>query len=202
MDGMTKFFVDLLEMMGYAPTKWRVTVMREWATKENVLEANGATVLYNRAFNPLATTWTSDDVRISSVDIGHGKGNWNSVPVKIYATHEDGVLATYKTLMLNYYPAIRNCLKDQTGYLAAVGNFKTWVGSEAYGKDMINFMNNCFESRTELVTEQPVVDPVKELNDAVLKRLDIIGYASRLTTIACGDYEEVLKLHSQLKKFF
>ena len=197
MDELDKFFIDLLDMMKLAPTEWRVGVLKEWARNES-------TALYEQAFNPLATTWYTDDTPLSIKNIGYGPGNWNSVPVRIYASHETGVLATFKTLSLDYYFNIRNCLKDQTGYVAAISDFKTWVGSEAYGRNMVNFMNNSSASKTDLFDKKisATSSPITELNEALMKRFAIMGYASRLTLGALGDYDEMLKLYDQLKSQF
>ena len=100
-----------------------------WAVREGMPEY---------AHNPLATTRLSDNTPLNqSFNIGHGPGNWNSVPVRVYASIDAGVQATYETLALDYYPFIRKCLTEKVVYTEAIPEFKTYVGSEAYGRELL-----------------------------------------------------------------
>ena len=128
------FFAALCRRFGWEPTAWRLAVFEYWATQEGMP--------FDRTFNPLATTRLSPGIRLDTTyDEGFGPGNWNGVPVRVYATPEDGITATFETLSLDYYPSIRRCFADQTGHAEAVAEFATYVGSESYGRRVVDFMN-------------------------------------------------------------
>lgn len=133
--GLDSFFTALCRGMGWEPTPWRIDVFTFWAQQEGML--------YERTFNPLATTRTGPGITLQSLDMGFGPGNWNSVPVRMYATEESGVEATRQTLLLDYYVNVRRCFADQRGYPEAVGprDFTSWVGSNVYGQRIVDHMN-------------------------------------------------------------
>jgi len=98
--------------------------------------------------HPLATTRLSPATPLDeSFDIGFGPGCWNGVPVRVYRDAEAGIAATVETLSLDYYPNIRRCFADETGYNEAIPEFATYVGSDAYGKDLVAFMRGLPPSR-------------------------------------------------------
>lgn len=191
------FKKELMSMYLLDLTPWRSEFLDFWALQEGMS--------YDKTFNPFATTWLSTDVNLNNLyNIGYGPGNWNSVPVRVYASQHDGVKATFNTLQLSYYNNIRKAISEQKINPDIVGpkDFTSWVGSDAYGKAILAHML-AFEvkSGSEPVVT-PVLDPVTELNNAVTKRLQLLQYCSRLETIALGDYNEMLKLHSQLSPQF
>lgn len=143
-----EFFAGLLRRLGYEVTPWRLAVLDYWADMEGMP--------FERTWNPLATSRPpGDDVFLSSEDIGHGPGNWNSVPVRIYHDAVSGIEATAETLELSYYPNIRRSLRDQVGYSEIVPEFKTYVGSDAYGPNVLQFMRSSQASREPLSPVPP-----------------------------------------------
>ena len=142
-----EFFIALCGMLKWEPTPWRLAVFDFWANQEGMP--------FHETFNPLATTQPGD-VNLA-FNKSYGPGNWNSVPVRVYRTEGAGVVATATTLMNGYYPNILRCFKDQTGYYEAVGprDFTSWVGSEDYGRRVVDFMNACAaDKEAELTYEQ------------------------------------------------
>ncbi|MFN8036684.1 MAG: hypothetical protein U0V73_12190 [Acidimicrobiia bacterium] len=88
----TKWGTDVLSALGMPLTDQNVTAMTAWARAEGT----------DAAFNPIATTQSSP-----------GATNFNSVGVKNYASYEDGLAATVKTLTNGRYGNILAAL--QTG---------------------------------------------------------------------------------------
>jgi hypothetical protein len=128
-----EFFGRVCEGMGWDPSAWRLAVFAEWAKCEGMPLA--------QTWNPLATTRVSAAAaRNTGFDIGFGPGNWNSVQVGVYRDAAAGIAASVETLSLDYYPTIRRCFADETGYDGAVAEFATYVGSEAYGGQLVAFM--------------------------------------------------------------
>lgn len=141
------FFAAVCRGMGWEPTPWRVAVFLYWAGRESGGQ------LFTRARNPLATTWRSDDTPLDlTFNNGNGRGNWNSIGVRVYESYDAGVRATVNTLSLHYYPNIRRCFEDQRGYPEAVGprDFTSWIGPDTqYGQAVVDFMNSTTASRGE-----------------------------------------------------
>lgn len=137
---LTEFFTLLCLRFHWEPTAWRLAVFARWAAYEGM--TNGTTpwrtLEYN--WNPLATTRRSAAAVRKTDDAGYGPGNWNSIGVGIYAHAEAGLAATYETLTLGYYINIRRCFQDQQAYEEAVPEFVTYVGSEAYGRALVDYM--------------------------------------------------------------
>jgi hypothetical protein len=150
-----EFFTALCAKFGWEPTPLRMAVWDNWATQENMP--------FETTFNPLATTRLSANTKLNTAfDVGYGAGNWNSVPVRVYASPEDGIEATYETLMLDFYKDIRRCFADQVGYPDAVGDFATYVGSVAYGERVVAFMNTTDAAKGSDVTD-PRIDRLERL---------------------------------------
>ena len=121
---------------------------------------------FDRTFNPLATTRLSPNTQLNkSYDDGFGPGNWNDVPVRVYATAADGVTATFETLQLDYYPNIRRCFADQDGYAEAVAEFTTYVGSQSYGQRVVEFMKSTTASKGS--ADRVAADPAALARDLV-----------------------------------
>lgn len=105
------FFTALIRGLGMEPTPWRLEFFRTWAKFENT----GA------GYNPLATTRTAPDVAVHS--------NWNDndgVPVKNYASFDDGVRATLQTLRLSYYTLVLESLRQQKILAGAGDQLRKW----------------------------------------------------------------------------
>jgi len=135
-----EFFAEVCRRLGWEPTPWRIAVFSEWARREGMP--------FERTFNPLATTRLSAATPLNlSYDIGFGPGCWNAVPVRVYRDAGAGVAATVETLGLDYYPNIRRCFAGETGYDEAIPEFATYVGSEAYGRDLVAFMRGLAPSQ-------------------------------------------------------
>lgn len=146
-----EFFELVCAHMGWEPTPWRIAVFRFWAGHEHSDNDDDDPVddggpLFTRAHNPLATTWRTDSTPLDlSYDNGFGPGNWNTVPVRVYASPQAGALATALTLQLFWYPHIRKCFEDQRGYQEAVGphDFTSWIGPDVqYGQAIVDYMNS------------------------------------------------------------
>lgn len=203
---LNDFWIKLLGKLGMEPTPWRLEFFNFWASQEGMpYGPEDMKRMYPGnpqvgTFNPLATTRFGAGIRTNQgFDIGHGGGNWNSVPVRVYADEDAGVEATYQTIALNYYNNIRRALLSQMVNTEVISDFKTWVGSEAYGKRVYEHML-AYEANSSTVIVK--ASPIEEMNEALMKRFAIMRYASNLNAMACGDYDDVIALYNQLKKFF
>ena len=152
------FFSALCGRFGWEPTPWRLAVFAQWAHDEGMP--------FDRTFNPLATTRQSPRTALDlTYDNGNGPGNWNSVPVRVYASAADGIQATYETLMLDYYPNVRRCFADQEGYGEAVPELTTYIGSPGYAQSLVLFMQQTTAARVMAPAVNPsavtVADVVK-----------------------------------------
>lgn len=185
------FFVLVCKARGWLPTKWRIAVFNFWAWHETPRRTDGNTDLYDLAFNPLATTQPVRTEDYKQENRGFGLGNWNSVPVRMYRTPEIGAQATADTMSSDwYYHWVNQCFIDQKGYQEAVGgpgqgnerDFHSWVGSIAYGQDVVNFMNSCTESKTELFGSEE-----DEMTPAQAAALDALPYRLSCYAVASGD---------------
>jgi hypothetical protein len=85
------FYIKVLQNIGALPTTNNVNFLKLWQAYEGG----------NAKYNPLNTTYKYSDTT-----------NYNSVGVKNYASEQDGIVATYKTLSLNYYKPIVKALKE------------------------------------------------------------------------------------------
>jgi hypothetical protein len=144
-----EFFAAVCQKFGWQPTPWRLAVFNHWATQEGMP--------FDTTFNPLATTRLSDATPLNlGFSEGYGPGNWNGVPVRVYASPESGIEATFETLALGYYDNIRRCFTDQAGYPDAVPEFTTYVGNVSYGQRVVDFMNSTTASKgdDEMTPEQ------------------------------------------------
>ncbi len=196
----TEWYGLLCKAMGWPFTPWTVAGLKAWARKESPEEENGQTRLFNRCWNPLATTYMGADAPRSPEDIGFGAGKWNNANppqgVGIYATPEAGVAATANTIRLSFYPIIRATFLNQAvGDTDALrSNFQTWIGSAAYSHDLTEYLRILTASKEPFGTP-PVVaaDPVAEMNRWMLMRFDILG-------LAALDDARLLQVHRYLAK--
>jgi hypothetical protein len=85
------FYIRVLEAMGVLPTSNNVNILKYWQTFEGGNAKN----------NPLNTTY-----KVS------GATDYNTAKVKNYQTPEDGISATARTLLLNYYKPIVKAFKE------------------------------------------------------------------------------------------
>lgn len=85
------FYAKVLQYMGVLPTTNNVTFLKTWQSFEGGNAKN----------NPLNTTYKLT-----------GATNYNTAGVKNYETDNDGIKATTKTLLLNYYKPIVKGLKE------------------------------------------------------------------------------------------
>jgi len=140
-----EFFAEICRRLGWGVTPWRLDVMKYWATHEGMP--------FERTWNPWATTQPGDVD--TTYDNGYGPGNWNWVPVRVYRTPEAGITATVETILNGYYPNILRCFQDQVGYQEAVGpqDFTSWVGSAAYGQNVVDYMNSTTASKEVNMTD-------------------------------------------------
>ena len=150
-----EYFSELCRRMGWEPTPWRIEVFKFWARQEGMPFAE--------TWNPLATTRTGP--LNAAFNNGNGPGNWNSVPVRVYANAGAGITATFETLQLSFYVNVRRCFEDQVGYDEAIRphDFTSWVGSDEYGRRVVNFMKSCTESKVAI--SNPLADVLKRLEN-------------------------------------
>jgi len=128
---LNEFFTQVCQRFGWLPTYWRLEAFRLWAVQEGMP--------FETTWNPLATTRLTPATPLNvTFNIGYGPGNWNHVPVRVYATPEAGIEATVGTLELGYYNNIRRCFADEVSYDEAVAEMAIYVGSWAYGQRLIN----------------------------------------------------------------
>lgn len=198
--GQADFFKGVCQGLGLEATPWRVAVLEFWAGQEH-----HEGTLFKVGFNPLATT-QNGDLNLS-FDNGNGPGNWNSVPVRVYASPAAGIRATVETLTNGFYPNILRCLKDQTGYPEARGprDFTSWVGSDGYGQRVIDFMNSSKASKglspSGVLTEADVrriareeaVAIFGELNKALQHRLQLERLAQDSDSVLVDRAIELLR---------
>jgi hypothetical protein len=162
----------LCREMGWPATPWTIAGIKLWSRKESPQEANGQTRLFNRCFNPLATTYVGADAPRSAEDLGFGPGKWNNANppqgVGIYATPEAGVKATASTLKLSYYHAIRTTFYMQLipDPVTLRENFVTWIGSDAYAADLVRELQGLSASKEPIATVSDA-----KLLEAVVKLL-------------------------------
>lgn len=163
-----EFFVAVCQRMGWTATPWRIAVFSHWAQQEGMP--------FDQTFNPLATTRLSSRTALNQTyDIGYGPGNYNSVPVRVYASAADGIQATVETLQLDYYPNIRRCFADQTGHPEAVPEFTTYVGSVAYGERVVAFMSSTDADKGDDDMSQADLQRIADLETEVKKLRTIVG---------------------------
>lgn len=174
-----EFFSAVLRGLRIPPSAKRLRMLAEWHRREGMpLE---------ETWNPLATTWWFDgQPTLSSQNIGYGPGNWNSVPVRIYATPQDGIYATVATLAQDYYTNIIRCLRDETGYEAAIPEFATYVGSWAYGQELVQ----AWQAIGQEGGGTPSMDEI-DLNTALEMRFDLLKLAG-------SELEVVVAVHRYL----
>lgn len=166
------FFAAVCTGLGLEPTPWRLAVFEEWAR----MESSGA--LFEKARNPLATTRLSANTPLDTgFEIGFGPGNWNAVPVRVYATYTAGIVATVETLSLSYYADIRRALKDQTSYPETLDDFQTWIGSPGYAAHMVAFMLTLQADRGDGAPSTDGLTPAA-LNEALQKRMALTRLAN------------------------
>lgn len=140
-----EFESEVARRMAWPVTPLTRKVLARWAECESPREADGQTRLFNRCWNPLATTYMGPDAPRSSEDIGFGPGKWNAATlagVGIYRDAEAGIVATVKTLSLFYYTAIDRAMKEQAWNNALEDAFKTWIGSTAYSTELAAFFRD------------------------------------------------------------
>ena len=146
-----EFFAIVLRGLGMDPTPWRLAALRAWAQKEGMLRAELSP--HRRLdfhWNPLATTQPGR--RKTDNPFGAGPGKWNNanppLGVGIYADALAGAEATVDTLTNGFYPNILLSLKAQSPIGAAVNDFVTYVGSRAYGEELLAEWAALTESKT------------------------------------------------------
>lgn len=155
-----EFFSLVCAYLNVPVTPWRLAMFAAWAR----YESDGR--LLRLALNPLATT---QDLK-PPVAVG----NWNSVGVKIFSNANHGAQATAETITNGFYPAIVNMINTQSlsiGDSALRDNFRTWVGSDAYGAALISEISKISASKEPVVVEKQFTldDIIKVLGKAKLE---------------------------------
>lgn len=154
-----EFFSLVCAYLGIAVTPWRLRFFAIWAK----YESDGR--LLSQAFNPLATTQDRHRVAI---------GNWNSVGVKIFSNGNDGAQSTAETITNGFYPAIVRLLNEQSfviGDPELRKNFTTWVGSDAYGLQLLTEAQGITDSKGGVSVEPDLSleDVMRVLSKAKMK---------------------------------
>lgn len=177
------FFAAVCGGMGWKATPKRLEAFRTWARYEDKFGR-----LFTTAWNPLATTWYVDGqspFHNKNYSIGYGPGNWNWVPVKVYATEADGIEATVKTLRQpQYYKMIREMFEKEQYVEGVAQDFAVWSGS-GYSDNLAADMKAIFGAPV-LVQPEPL-----DLNTALLMRFDI-------ASLAFGDFDTMVAVHKYL----
>ena len=141
----TEFFTEVCNRMSWPPTELSLRVLNRWAEMEYPdRDGDGMTELFEQGWNPLATTWISDDAPRSTRDIGFGPGKWNDANggrgVGLYASPEAGIRATVGTLaQSSYYSKIREAFREQRYVEGLEQDFQTWIGSPGYSRELAEF---------------------------------------------------------------
>lgn len=138
-----EWFAKLLGLIGAPATNANVEICNEWARLEGMYNPGGLS--FARGFNPWMTTWPAGDgIRRSGEDIGFGPGKWNNANppygVGMYATPEDGLRATVRTLEADArYTPIMRAFREQAYNPGLVSAWVTWIGSEGYANSLAGF---------------------------------------------------------------
>lgn len=183
-----EFFAEVLALLGMESTPVRVAMLVSWSRYEGMLDGSTPDRRLSVHWNPLATTSAHAPIKLNpNFNVGHGPGNWNSVPVRVYLTAADGIRATADTIALDWaYPTIRACLRDVAAYPEAKADFRTWVGPEPnynYGPAVLLEWRQIIAAAG--ATPPPVTPPATGGADLVLRqamamREDIRAVASNL----------------------
>ena len=114
------FYMKLLESLGAPVSDENMKYMYAWRQAEG----NGG------KYNPFNTTWNLP-----------GSTTMNSAGVRNYASLEDGMVATIKTLKNGYYNCIVSGLKDDIGAanIARCESLKTWGTGDLVGKVVASY---------------------------------------------------------------
>jgi hypothetical protein len=118
-----EFFVALLRAINAPVTAENLIFLAAWSQAENT----------RAAYNPFATTqaWA-------------GATNFNSVPVRNYATFEDGVAATARTIQNGRYNDIVQGLKGNAGAenIARSASLNVWGSGQAHVAQLVPSARN------------------------------------------------------------
>lgn len=126
------FYMKLLESLGAPVSDENMKFMYAWRQAEG----NGG------KYNPFNTTWNMP-----------GSTTMNSAGVRNYASLEDGMVATIKTLKNGYYNCIVNGLKDDIGAsnIARCESLKTWGTGDLVGKVVASYNSGANPNVASLV---------------------------------------------------
>ena len=159
-----EWFVQFLGLINAPPSDANTAVCAEWARMEGMNISGG--LRFTEGYNPWMTTWPDGpDTRRSSRDIGFGRGKWNNANppngVGMYATPEDGLEATRRTLMghAGYEPILR-AFRAQRWNDGLTAAWETWIGSPGYARSLSNFAQDQWTATEEQVTRTEYEDLV------------------------------------------
>jgi peptidoglycan hydrolase-like protein with peptidoglycan-binding domain len=126
------FYMKLLESLGAPVSDENMKFMYAWRQAEG----NGG------KYNPFNTTWNMP-----------GSTTMNSAGVRNYASLEDGMVATIKTLKNGYYNCIVSGLKDDIGAsnIARCESLKTWGTGDLVGKVVSSYNSGANPNVASLV---------------------------------------------------
>jgi len=126
------FYMKLLESLGAPVSDENMKFMYAWRQSEG----NGG------KYNPFNTTWNMP-----------GSTTMNSAGVRNYASLEDGMVATIKTLKNGYYNCIVGGLKDDIGAsnIARCESLKTWGTGDLVGKVVASYNSGANPNVASLV---------------------------------------------------
>jgi peptidoglycan hydrolase-like protein with peptidoglycan-binding domain len=126
------FYMKLLESLGAPVSDENMKFVYAWRQAEG----NGG------KYNPFNTTWNMP-----------GSTTMNSDGVRNYASLEDGMVATVKTLRNGYYNCIVNGLRDDIGAanIARCESLKTWGTGDLVGKVVASYNSGANPNVASLV---------------------------------------------------
>jgi len=160
------FYIKVLESMAILPTTNNVNILKYWQTFEGGNAKN----------NPLNTTYKLT-----------GATDYNTAKVKNYATADDGIKATAKTLLLNYYKPIVKALKENK-------SLEYWRNNQDIDKSLrtwgtVNFANYL----NKPITNNNIPTPPEETPDKKKKIILISALALTLILLAYANKPKLIR---------
>jgi hypothetical protein len=159
------FYERVLQAIGVLPTSDNVNILKYWQTFEGGNAKN----------NPLNTTYNLT-----------GATDYNTAKVKNYATAEDGIKATAKTLLLNYYKPIVKALKENK-------SFEYWRNNQDIDKSLRTWGTVNFANYLNKPITNNIPTPAKETPDKKKKIILISALALTLILLAYANKPKLIR---------
>jgi hypothetical protein len=137
-----RFLREVLTGLDLEPTAVRLAMLAAWARYE--------AIPFERTWNPLASTRWQPPVRLDTgFNEGHGPGNWDRVPVRVYLTADDGIRATVDSLRGPDCAGIREALLREQALDAALDDLRSWSGRRGYAGELLSEWRAIAEPRDD-----------------------------------------------------